>query len=841
MKSTAFVVLLMLAIFSAAYGTYVSSETGEEVPGYQSQIPDDQFLPPTDEQSTRDVGSWTGNGPWGGNVRGLTTDPYDNLHVFAACGSSLTNQEGGVFASTDGGETWVPTTLPRKQYNAMAASLNEPGVFYAASRTGLYKSTDNGATWNIVGPTSAYYILGAGVKPNTQATIVIGKSGGVGLHCSTDGGNTFPATNITTGFMRQFTWSAADISRMYVVMGSSTSSILTSTDGMTWTGIGPTGNGWGMYVSPINNQFMLLAHDNGIYRTTNGGTNWDIVTSGAFKCVVEYAGNYYATANAGGMYESNDQGLTWHNYNVGVVQSTWQTGATSGAGALFGHWGGIFRASGYLQPVLTSHTGLNLGLVHGLAYYADTNELWGGLEGSGVYRSMDNGVTWEQKVNGLNNWMVYELQPTNHQYYLSGRMLAGTLDGAYTSTDGGNTWTLAHWSGNQISACEVHPTNPDIYWLGNSFGEVRYTFDGGVTFNTATGGAYGTFPRLKLGRGPTGDLRLFLFFQNGSINEIWYSDDLGVSFVHGTGVSATGYQPQIAIRPAVGTQPQIIYVSTGTGSTGNIFKSTDNGLTYTAANMTGFSWSVLCSPGAQVVSGTSSTILYSTDEAASSTALTQNLAANNNTWAIAWGNTTNKMFIATRARGIMQNEFTNTVYGFPTNLTAEPNHAQITLSWTPVSTTPAPVAYYVWRDGYPVGMVTAAQSSWTDTGLTDGQAYKYSVCAAYPGEIQTSAVQIITATPQPQGVILPATPQNVQLSISGTELFLDWNTVTTDMYGSPMSVSGYNVYWGEEPGFACNEESLCATTAGHSWVMNLVDIGVRIFFCVKAYVDPLVR
>ncbi len=839
MKHLVFTILLMLVLFPVCNAMSISSETGEEIPAFVSQTPNDILLPATDEESTRDVGSWSGIGPWGGNVRGLTTDPMDNLHVFAACGSSLTNQEGGVFESFNGGVNWSATTLPRKQYNAMAFSASEFGVVYAASRTGLYKSIDNGLTWSIVGTSSALYILGAGIKPTTPTTIVIGKSGGVGLHCSTDGGTTFPATNITTGFMRQFAWSAANSSRMFAVMGSSTSSVLTSTDGVTWSTVGPTGNGWGMFISQSNSQFMMVAHDNGIYRTTDGGSNWALVYSGVFKSVVEYAGNFYATANAGGMYMSDDQGLTWTNYNVGIVQSTWQTGATSGAGALFGHWGGIFRANAYLQPVLASHTGINLGLVHGLAYYADSNELWGGLEGSGLYRSTDNGATWEHKVTGLDNWMIYELQPTNHQFNQAGRMLAGTLSGAYTSTDGGNTWSLAHWLGGQISACEIHPTNPDIYWLGNSFGEIRYTFDGGATFNTSTGGAYGTFPRLKMGKGPTGDLRLFLFFQNGSINSIWYSDDLGVSFVHGTGTEATGYQPQISIRPALGTQPQIIYVSTGTGTTGNIFKSTDDGLTYTTANMPGFSWSVLCSPGTQVLSGTSSTVLYSTDEAATSTTLTQNLAANNNTWALAWGQDTNTVYIATRARGIMQNSFSATTYGLPTNLTATPGNRQNVLNWTPPVTTPAPSAYIIWRDAYPMGRVQGDQSTWTDTGLTNGQSYKYFVSAVYEGDIQTSAVQIITGTPFAPGGQAPAAPVNVHVSVSGLRVFLDWDAVTTDVLGNPITVSGYNIYLGGVPDFVCSEDALIDTTPDHSIILdNIADSVVEAFFRISAIAAP---
>lgn len=834
MKHTVFVILTLLVFVSVAYGSYISSETGEELPGMRMSFPADNGMPTLEGESARDVGAWSGSGPWGGNVRGLVTDPNNNLHMFAACGSTLTNQEGGVYVSDDGGLNWQPTTLPRKQYNAAAASPSQTGVFYIGSRTGLYKSTDNGVTWSLLGP-STNYVLSVGVKANNGNTIVMGKSGNTGIVVSTNGGLDFGQVGVNSGFMRQFAYSLSDPERLYIVMGSSTASVLTSNDdGLTWTAYGPAGNGWGMYISPTNNQFALIAHDNGVYRTTDGGANWTLTTAGSFKSVLEYNGIYYATSNAGGMFMSNDQGQTWTNYNVGVVQSTWQCGATSAAGALFGHWGGIFRATAYLQPVVVSHTGLNLALVHGLAYYADTNELWGGAEGSGLYCSTDNGVTWEHKVNGLDNWMIYELQPANHEYYQSGRMLAGTLNGAYTSTDGGNTWTLAHWSGNQISGCEVHPTDPDIYWLGNSFGEIRYTFDGGLTFATATGSHWGTYPRLKLGRGPLGNLRLFLSYQN-SATAVWYSDDLGVSFVQASGLEGTSYQPQMSVRPALGAQPQIVYVSTNQG----IFKSTDNGSTFTLSGMTGFSWSVLSSPGAQVISGKGPGIAYSTDEATTFTDLMQNLETYATVWAAAWGASTNQVYIAMRTRGIMENRFSNSEYGLPTNLIATPGHQQVVLNWTPVSGTPAPSAYYIWRDAYPVAQVNALQCSWTDTGLTNGQAYKYFVSAVYADNIQTQAAQIVTATPSaPPGP--PAAPQNLLISVQGSLVHLDWDTVTTDIYGTPITITGYNVYTGDVPDFECNSESLLISTTDHSAVLdNIINLVDRAFFVVKATTDPI--
>ncbi|MBW6514014.1 MAG: T9SS type A sorting domain-containing protein [Candidatus Syntrophosphaera sp.] len=771
MKRTILAVLAILALSAAAGAAFVCPDTGEEIPSHTKFNP--YYLAPALEaaESSRDVGSWTGSGPWGGNVRGLVTDPANNLRVFAACGSSLTAVEGGVYMSLDGGINWQPTTLPRKQYNAVAASASQPGTFYAGARNGLYKSEDNGLTWNLAALSTAY-ILGVGVKANNGNTIVVGKSGNVGIEVSTDGGNTFAQVGLNNGFMRMFTSSAANPERMFVVMGSSASSVMTSVNnGQTWTPWGPGGDGWGMYISPADSLFSLIAHAGGVYRTTDGGANWTLATSGTYRSIAEYNGVFYASSNAGGIMKSNDQGQTWQPVSPQVPQSTWQCGTGTGAGALLGHWGGIFRATGYDEPVVASHTGLNLALVHGLAYYSDTNELWGGTEGSGLYRSTDNGDTWDQMVNGLGNWMVYELAPTNHQFYQSGRMLAGTLDGAYTSLDGGNTWTYVYYQGTQVSACEVHPTDPDKFWLGTAIGEIRYTEDGGQNWTVAQGGMWGFAPRLKLGRGPMGNLRIFLSYQ-GSATAVWFSDD-GINFTASTGMESTTYQPMVSVRPQLGTQPQIIYASSNSG----VYKSTDNGATYALAGMPGFSWSVLSGPGQQVISGKDNGLSYSVDEGATSSSLTQNLGASANIWQMAWGSSTNQVFIATRARGVLENRFNDIDYGFPPNLYAIPNNQSITLYWVPVVTQPSPTAYQIWRDGYPVAQVSSTESSYTDFGVVNGQAYKYFVSAVYDDHTHTLPNQIITAVP---AIPTHLPPQDLAAEVVENDVTLTWTPPAAD-------------------------------------------------------------
>jgi len=812
MKKAILAVLLMLSLCGVAFAIRVSPETGEIIPEHVLTNPDYQELPASNETSSRDVGEWTGAGPWGGNVRSIITDPSNNLHVFAACGFNLATLVGGIFASTDGGINWQSTTLQGKPFYALAGSASETGIFYAGARNGLYKSTDNGATWNTAGTgMSSVFILSLGVKPNNGNTIVVGKSGGVGIVVSTDGGASFAQVGLNSGFMRQFAYSAANPERMFVVMGSSTSSVMTSiNNGQSWSSYGPAGDGWGMYISPTDSLFSLIAHANGIFRTTDGGANWTQPISGTFRSVVEYNGVFYATSNSGGVYQSNDQGLTWQNYNIGVVQSTWQAGATSGAGALLGFWGGIFRSTGYQTPLVASHAGMNAAFVHGLACYSDTNELWAGAEGSGIYRSTDNGVTWEQRVNGLNSWMVYELVPTNHQYYQSGRMLAGTLNGVFTSIDGGNTWTLVDYQANQCTALEVHPTDSNKFWIGTSTGEIKYTDDGGSTWTVATGSQWGFAPRLKLGKGPLGGLRLFLSYQ-GSATAVWYSDNNGATFTSSTGMESTAYQTMVTVRPNLGMQPQIVYAASDLG----VYKSTDNGASFALSGLTGFSWSVLNSPGAQVISGKENGLSYSTNEGQTSASLNQNLT-NATVWQMAWGSSTNQVFIATRGKGVFENRFNDITYGLPTNLQAFAGDQQIDLNWNPVTTTPTPITYQIWRDGYPLAQTDT--NLWTDTNLINGQIYKYCVIAIYDGNILTSPTEIIFATPATNPF---PPPTDLTATWDGFMITLNWTGPDAP------DLMGFKIY--------CNGTVLVETITNTMWVMLVTSPGVYNFYVTALY------
>jgi hypothetical protein len=80
----------------------------------------------------------------------------------------------------------------------------------------------------------------------------------------------------------------------------------------------------------------------------------------------------------------------------------------------------------------------------------------------------------------------------------------------------------------------------------------------------------------------------------------------------------------------------------------------------------------------------------------------------------------------------------------PTGLSAAPGNGQVTLNWTDNADADL-TGYRVYRDGAPVASVTT--SAYTDTGLTNGVAYRYLVTAIDDAANESAASAEVTATP----------------------------------------------------------------------------------------------
>src|SRR5215469_7328458 len=88
--------------------------------------------------STTPAQTWRQVGPPGGNVVSLAADPHNLDKLF--------------LGTDDGGRTWNVIGLAHETVRALAQSPTDPKLLLAGAMTGVYRSTDEGASWERITP-----------------------------------------------------------------------------------------------------------------------------------------------------------------------------------------------------------------------------------------------------------------------------------------------------------------------------------------------------------------------------------------------------------------------------------------------------------------------------------------------------------------------------------------------------------------------------------------------------------------------------------------------------------------------------------------------------------------
>lgn len=205
--------------------------------------------------------------------------------------------------------------------------------------------------------------------------------------------------------------------------------------------------------------------DGGIYRSTDGGENWDEVLSNLVVSALAVSPNYandrtvwtavstYSTHL--GIYRSQDGGSTWNPLAPGVypqsivpspnfaVDQTLFAGTPTG-GLQKSQNGGATWTPLATQPWITA-------LAVSPAYGASQTVIIGAQASSSdpgaIYRSTDGGATWEELATGIPaSQDGQDLTVADLSFAVDGSILAGAhyggAEGAvYRSADGGTTWT----------------------------------------------------------------------------------------------------------------------------------------------------------------------------------------------------------------------------------------------------------------------------------------------------------------------------------------------------------------------------------------------------------------
>lgn len=254
--------------------------------------------------------TWTHLGLRNGQqIPRIAIDPRDPSRLFVAVlGHPYgPNPERGIFRSTDGGQTFQKVLYKDENTGGSDVELDpaNPEIVYAGlwearegpwensqwsgTRGGMFKSTDGGNTWRQLTnglPTGAEAVVQANIaiaaSNPTRLYAAIATPHSLGLFRSDDAGEHWirattdprPAARIGGGDLPVPT---VDPKNPDIVYSASVVTWKSTDGGKTWTGIrgAPGGDDYqSIWVNPNNPEIILIVSDQGAIITVNGGESW---------------------------------------------------------------------------------------------------------------------------------------------------------------------------------------------------------------------------------------------------------------------------------------------------------------------------------------------------------------------------------------------------------------------------------------------------------------------------------------------------------------------------------------------------------------------------------------
>ncbi|MFZ0759092.1 MAG: glycoside hydrolase [Candidatus Sulfotelmatobacter sp.] len=549
--------------------------------------------------------TWTHLGLSDGfQIPALAVDPRDPNRVFAAVlGHPYgPNKERGLFRSTDGGQTWQKVIYKDENTGASDVEIDpsNPDVIYAAmwevregpwednnevngTGGGLFKSTDGGNTWHpltngLPKDLSQIYVAIAPSDPQRLYSTLGTASGGLAVYRSDDAGESWykitddprPSGRIGGG---DLAIPRVDSKNEDIVYCASTVTMRSADGGKTWSGFrgAPGGDDYqNLWINPNNPSIILLVSDQGALVTVNGGASWSSwynqPTAQIYHVSVT---NTFPYRVCGGQQESgsvcissrgNDGAITFREWHpVGVIEYGYVAPDPLDPDIIYGggrsevskfHWstGQVqditpipLRTAKYrtdrTEPVmfapLDPHT----------LYYA-ANVLFKTTDGGNSWQIISPNLARENpgipaSVGSLipkdadkQRGVIYALAPS---FKSISTLWAGTDDGLiWLTRDGGKHWSnitpeeLTPWSKvTQISASHFDDSTAyasvSRFRINDEQPYIYRTHDGGKTWKLITTGLPSLGPVDTVREDP---VRKGLLFA-GTENAVWVSFDDG--------------------------------------------------------------------------------------------------------------------------------------------------------------------------------------------------------------------------------------------------------------------------------------------------------------------------
>jgi photosystem II stability/assembly factor-like uncharacterized protein len=504
---------------------------------------------------------WHCVGPFtiGGRINSIAVNPQNSSIVFLCAAS------GGIWKSTNGGENWKPVFDNENSLSMGALSIdpNNPSIMYVgtgeavtASYTfylgnGVFKSTDEGETWKVIGLTNSGGFSKIIVDPVNSNNIFAGAvKRGQGFYKSTDAGQTWRLT---------FDKPITDISlnpnnHNEIFTGVSGEGVYISTDmGETWAmrsyGFNDVIGRVSVQIAKTNPNVLYCLMENDaigeIYKTTDKGANWNLLSNGGSSffngqgwydnyIVVDPTNENIAYAAGIDIWKTSNGGTNWNNLTYGyaggsvhVDQHCMALDPQDPSKLYVGNDGGIYYSTDAGVNWVDKNNDLGITQLYGMAIdLTKANQNYAGAQDNGTLGSL-NSSSWQGVVGGDGFRVIVD--PNNSsilygEYYNGNMFRVNVTTGAYQSIvnglpvsstdpwnapmaynqqatmlfhgrhaifasyDNGSSWfAMSPTLASTYSTIATSELNPNIIYGGTDAGEVYGTTDFGTTWKDLSG------------------------------------------------------------------------------------------------------------------------------------------------------------------------------------------------------------------------------------------------------------------------------------------------------------------------------------------------------------------
>lgn len=462
-------------------------------------------------KTTNGGGAWRPTGDTLANIaiNSLTMDPRDNTRLYAGTGegyfretvrgTGLPLRGGGIFVSSDAGESWSILESTRTGdfhfVNDLVVSAVDTNRIYAATRTGVFRSSDRGQSWtHVLKVTASGGCLDLAARPGAAADYLY-------VSCGTLGQATvYRNTDAAAGDTWAAVLSEPNMGRTSLAVAPSNPDVI--------------------YALAASNESVPAGVNQGllaVFRSNGAGA------AGTWKAVVRNTAtdrlstllltNPVAAAEADCKFSNSNKFITmgWYCNTIAVDPTNpdrvWAGGVdlfrSDDGGATWGpasYWWASKTKASYLhadQHAMVFHPNYD-GKTNNALFAANdggifrtdeaTDEV---LQGISTLCNPDNGkIAWHHVSGNLGITQFYHggVFPTGVEY-IAGAQDNGTLLGR--DDRGVNGWSpIAGGDGSYVA---INPVTPSTFYVSSQVANILKTDNGGKTFKAAKNGLSGLF------------------------------------------------------------------------------------------------------------------------------------------------------------------------------------------------------------------------------------------------------------------------------------------------------------------------------------------------------------